>query len=116
MAINRPSLAIHRPALDIHRPALAIHRPALTIHRPPPTHFVIADISSYTVIIIIMDRLNKYFITHIIAKSGTLLLIAACNSLGAPQWLFLGSGYKNTPRLLTGDPLWLTQEPPPQNL
>ena len=47
---------------------------------PPPTHFVIADISSYLVIIIIMTCLNKYFIMCIIAKSSTLLLIAAFNS------------------------------------
>ena len=51
---------------------------------PPPTYFVIADIPSHIVIIIIMTCLNKYFIIHIIAKSGTLLLIAALNSSGLP--------------------------------
>ena len=40
-----------------------------------------------------MTRLKKYFIMRIIAKSGTVLLIAAFNSSGAPGAGYPGAGY-----------------------
>ena len=59
------------------------YKPTPVGYTPTPhTHFVIVDISSY---IVMMTRLNKRFIMRIIAKQGTLLLIAARNSSGAPR-------------------------------
>ena len=75
----------------------AINRPPLAIHRPPPPtpHAHTFRNSRYFIIYRYYhqnDSLEQIFIMCIIAKSGTLLLIAAFNSSEVPGAEYPGWG------------------------